>query len=112
LLKQNANHFESALLYVSDHGESLGENGVYLHGLPYTIAPDAQKHTAMIMWFSDNFDNKEITPEFLKNNANNKYTQDSIFHTLLGLMEVKTSVYNRALDLLTHGNNTKTANHH
>jgi lipid A ethanolaminephosphotransferase len=40
------------MLYVSDHGESLGENNLFLHGLPYAIAPDVQKQVPMVMWFS------------------------------------------------------------
>ena len=43
------------MVYLSDHGESLGESGLYLHGLPYVMAPDTQKHIAAIMWFGDNF---------------------------------------------------------
>ena len=30
----------TSLIYVSDHGESLGEKGLYLHGAPYFMAPD------------------------------------------------------------------------
>lgn len=41
-----------ARVYVSDHGESLGENNLYLHGLPYRFAPDVQKHVPWISWFS------------------------------------------------------------
>lgn len=51
-LQQHNHQYESFLLYVSDHGESLGENGIYLHGLPYLIAPKSQKHVPMLMWLS------------------------------------------------------------
>lgn len=43
------NELQSGMLYVSDHGESLGENNIYLHGLPYAIAPDFQKKVPMIL---------------------------------------------------------------
>lgn len=49
---QNLTDRDTALIYVSDHGESLGENGIYLHGLPYAIAPDVQREVPMLMWLS------------------------------------------------------------
>ena len=103
LLNKNSGPFKSALLYVSDHGESLGENGLYLHGLPYIIAPDTQKRVPMIMWFSDNFENKnKINLRSLRKKIDDKYSHDHIFHMILGLMEVKTDVYNEALDIIDH----------
>ncbi|MEJ2094814.1 MAG: sulfatase-like hydrolase/transferase, partial [Gammaproteobacteria bacterium] len=87
--------------YISDHGESLGENGLYLHGLPYMIAPDAQKHVPMIMWFGDGQDLKEdINFRKLKSKINNKYSHDNIFHTILGLFEIETSVYKTDMDIV------------
>ena len=52
LLKRNADKRDTAMIYVSDHGESLGENGVYLHAAPCSIAPQAQIHVPMVMWFA------------------------------------------------------------
>ncbi len=97
LLKQNSNRFESAMLYLSDHGESLGENNLYLHGLPYFMAPKAQKHIAAIMWFGDGF---KIDKDAVKNKASKEYSQDNLFHTLLGLMEVDTEVYDNNMDIV------------
>ena len=51
LLKANEDKYDITLVYFSDHGESLGENGVYLHGLPYMIAPEAQKHVPALFYF-------------------------------------------------------------
>ena len=51
-LERIATEYDTALLYVSDHGESLGENGLFLHGMPYAIAPDEQTQVPMLMWFS------------------------------------------------------------
>ena len=59
LLKRNSNAFETAMVYMSDHGESLGEKGLYLHGLPYFMAPNSQKHVAAFMWFGDTFKNRQ-----------------------------------------------------
>lgn len=55
-LKQYDGSHETAMLYASDHGESLGENNIYLHGAPYALAPDAQTHVPVVMWFGKNFD--------------------------------------------------------
>jgi lipid A ethanolaminephosphotransferase len=69
LLKQNANHFEAAMFYLGDHGESLGEKNIYLHGLPYFMAPEAQKHIAAMMWFGDGF---KIDKNTIKKNVSKK----------------------------------------
>jgi len=50
LLKDNSDDFDTTMLYVSDHGESLGEKGVYLHGMPYMIAPEEQTRVPVIVW--------------------------------------------------------------
>ena len=97
LLKQNNKHFETAMFYVSDHGESLGENRLYLHGLPNYIAPDTQRHIPAIVWFGKNFDDVD-TRELLRK-RNNKYTHDNIFHTVLGFMEIETTIYDRKMDI-------------
>lgn len=96
LLKRNP-QFETAMFYLSDHGESLGENNLYLHGLPYFMAPETQIHIPAVMWFGDGF---EVDREMLKKNATGAYSQDNLFHTLLGLMEVKTTLYDGNLDIL------------
>ncbi|DAB39315.1 MAG TPA: phosphoethanolamine transferase [Sulfuricurvum kujiense] len=98
-LKKYDGEFDPAMIYVSDHGESLGENGLYLHGFPYAIAPDAQKKVPMIMWIGDHFG---IDKAKLKKRAAHPYTHDHLFHTLLNAMEVKTSVYQAELDIF-HG---------
>lgn len=98
LLKQNSAEFESAMFYVSDHGESLGEKGLYLHGMPNFIAPDTQLRVPAILWFADNFN--DIDSESLKKNRNMKYTHSHIFHTILGFMEIETSVYDKEMDIV------------
>ena len=102
LLNKNTSKFESALFYVSDHGESLGENNLYLHGLPYLFAPDDQVHVPLIMWFSNSFDKDEINLNSLKKKVNDKFSHDNIFHTILGLLEVKTTVYDKKMDMIEH----------
>ena len=95
--------FESAMLYISDHGESLGEGGVYLHGLPYFMAPENQKHVPALMWFGEGF---KIDREKLRDAAVKEYSQDNLFHTLLGMMEIETSVYDKDMDILKYATDT------
>jgi lipid A ethanolaminephosphotransferase len=102
LLRRNEDEFEAAMFYVSDHGESLGENHLYLHGLPDLLAPDNQKHVPMIAWFSDSFEEDEISVESLQAIRHGKFSHDNVFHTVLGLFEVKTAIYDRAKDLFPH----------
>jgi lipid A ethanolaminephosphotransferase len=99
LLKKNDPNFESIMMYISDHGESLGENGLYLHGLPYVLAPDAQKHVPMFFWFGQNVDQEEVNIEKIKLKTNDKLSHDNLFHTLLGLLEIETELYQPELDI-------------
>ncbi len=86
--------YKSSLLYLSDHGESLGENGIYLHGMPYTFAPKTQIHIPMMFWSNDSLLNN-----LAKANQNKKYSHDNLFHTLLGFFNVETHLYEQDLDI-------------
>ena len=89
------------LLYASDHGESLGENGVYLHGLPDVLAPSAQTHIPMLLWLSDRYSaGHSLDCKLLKDRVDFPTSHDNIPHTLLGLFDVRTAVYRADLDLL------------
>lgn len=100
LLKELASRYDTALLYVSDHGESLGENGLYLHGLPYAIAPAEQTRVPMMMWLSSGFAARNrVDPACLRTQADKPATHDNLYHTVLGLLDVRTSVRDDALDL-------------
>jgi len=87
---------------VSDHGESLGENGIYLHGLPYMFAPDVQKHVPMFMWFGNNIDKEEINIGKIKLKSDDKFSHDNVFHSILGLLEIDTEVYDSGLDIINN----------
>ena len=89
---------DTAVLYMSDHGESLGENGIYLHGLPYFIAPDAQKHIGAFLWLNERFVG-DLNTTKIASKKTKKLSHDYLFHTLLGLFGVKTKVYNPSLDI-------------
>lgn len=96
-LKKNDSKFETAMLYVSDHGESLGENNVYLHGLPNFLAPEEQRHVPMIMWVGKNF--RRAKYDGLMAKKDRPYSHDNIYHTLLGMMEIETKDYDKTLDI-------------
>ncbi|HEY9100653.1 phosphoethanolamine--lipid A transferase [Chitinimonas sp.] len=98
LLQTQTSH-DAALVYVSDHGESLGENGVYLHGLPRAIAPAEQTHVPMIMWLSQGYaESFKLKPECLRQKSAEPLSHDNLFHTLLGMLDVSTQVYDRGYD--------------
>ena len=100
-LQRRQNELDSVLIYVSDHGESLGENGLYLHGEPYSIAPDVQKHIPMLMWFSADTPNRlHLDLTCMQRKQQQALSHDNLSHTLLGLNDVNTSIYRPELDLL------------
>lgn len=99
-LKGQTQH-EAGLWYLSDHGESTGESGMYLHGAPYAIAPTQQTHVPMFMWFSDLW--KKQAPEQMKCLAKqnkSELSQDNLFPTMLSLLDVKTKVIDPKNDML------------
>lgn len=102
LLQSKQDKFTTSLVYLSDHGESLGENGVYLHGLPYSIAPETQKHVPMLLWLSDDYQQRYgVNYACLQQKAKeNDYSQDNLFSTMLGLTGVETQEYRAADDIL------------
>jgi len=91
-----------SLIYVSDHGESLGEHGLYLHGMPYGLAPDEQTTVPLIAWLGPeaahgqrplrNCTDDDSTPEL---------SHDNLFHTELGLLGISTAAYKPDLDILS-----------
>jgi lipid A ethanolaminephosphotransferase len=96
---------DSALLYVSDHGESLGESGLFLHGLPYAVAPSVQKKVPMVWWHSTGFERAAGLREgcvmpALRQQAASPLAHDHLFHTLLSAVDVRTTLQARELDLL------------
>ena len=101
-LRARAGSVDSALVYVSDHGESLGEKGLFLHGMPYAIAPSEQTRVPMVMWLSDGLRvSSALDADCLRRRAAKPAAHDHLFHTLLGLLGVTTALYEPAWDL-TH----------
>ena len=95
--------YDTAMLYVSDHGESLGEKGMYLHGAPYSIAPKEQTSIPMLAWFSPSFSTENgIDLACLSAKAQQGgYSHDNIYHSIIGLMNIHTKDYSADLDLFS-----------
>lgn len=101
LEKLKATH-DTALIYVSDHGESTGEMGLYLHGIPWMLAPDEQTHVPALMWFSDSYiQSRHLDMNCMTASKHELYSHDNISHTVLSLLDIDTTVYQRDLDLLS-----------
>ncbi|MHB0968944.1 MAG: phosphoethanolamine transferase [Thermoanaerobaculia bacterium] len=99
---------DTALLYISDHGESLGERGLFLHGLPYSIAPDTQTHVPMVLWMSAGFQRRlPVDRATLVAEAAQPLSHDNLFHSILGALDVRTSVYRPGLDVFAHSPTVK-----
>jgi len=94
--------YQSAVIYVSDHGESLGENNFYLHGLPYRIAPAEQKNVPMIMWLSELFvrENNLNVKLIAQQAESSQFSHDQLFHSLLGMLNIHSKVYEAEQDIL------------
>lgn len=95
-LEANNDKYQVALIYVSDHGESLGEKGIYLHAMPYWLAPKEQTHVPFMFWASSDF---EMDAALINHAKHKELSHDHLFHTLLGLFNVQTTSYVKELDI-------------
>lgn len=94
-LQAHADRVDATMVYVSDHGESLGENNLFLHGLPYPIAPQEQKKVPMVVWSTAG---GSLDTDCLGRRAALPASHDNLFHLMLGLLDVQTSLYEPAMD--------------
>ena len=83
--------YKSAMIFVSDHGESLGEKNLYMHGLPLSLAPKEQYEIPFIVWMSDN-SSKQLKP-------NNMLSQNHVFHSVLNFLGIQSPIYNEELNI-------------
>ncbi|MCB1691540.1 MAG: phosphoethanolamine--lipid A transferase [Pseudomonadales bacterium] len=97
LLSRNEATRQTAMVYLSDHGESLGEYGLYLHGMPYSLAPRAQTWVPMVMYFGPDFD---VDRPQVEANEARPWSQDNLFHTVLDLFGVETPALDPAMSML------------
>ncbi|MBD9553041.1 phosphoethanolamine transferase EptA [Pantoea sp. PNT01] len=102
LLKAHQEKFTTSLVYLSDHGESLGEKGVYLHGLPYAIAPEVQTRVPLLIWLSPDYQQRYAVDYTCLSHqgSTQKYSQDNLFSTMLGITGVQTREYVATDDIL------------
>jgi len=102
VLQRNAARFDAAMLYASDHGESLGELGLYLHGFPYRFAPREQTRVPMILWATPQFYAREsVSADCMRAASRASHSHDNIFHTVLGVFDARSASYDPALDLFS-----------
>ena len=100
ILKQPS-HYQTGFWYLSDHGESTGEHGLYLHGSPYAIAPTQQTHVPMMMWFSSSWkDHNSAQVKCLTEQKNQQLSQDNLFPTMLSMLNIQTHVIDKDINIL------------
>lgn len=101
-LRTQSARFDPGMLYVSDHGESLGENGLYLHGMPYAMAPREQTQVPMILWVPEGGElDRSLKPGCLASLRDKPASHDNLFHTVMGWVGATADVYRPAQDLLS-----------
>ena len=107
VLREHQGSVDTAMIYLSDHGESLGEYNLFLHGTPYLLAPDQQKHVPLLVWFSDSYKASfGMDTDCLAQTRHEPLSQDNLFHSMLGLLKVDSAAYVPALDLFAGCRNT------
>lgn len=95
-----AGNVDTSLMYFSDHGESLGESKLYLHGAPYMFAPPEQTHVPFMVWMSKGFSERfRIDRNCLNARREQQFSHDNVFHSVLGMLDVSTAVFNPRLNL-------------
>lgn len=100
VLRKNQNKVDTAMIYLSDHGESLGEYNLFLHGTPYMLSPDQQKHVPLFVWFSDSYQQSfSVDTTCLQKTRDTSLSHDNLFHSMLGLLKVQTQAYDATLDM-------------
>jgi len=101
-LSAHTDDFSGSLIYISDHGESLGEHNLYLHGMPYQLAPSEQTTVPMIVWLGQNPLGHGRTMSTCTANANaTSISHDNLFHTELGILGISTDAYKPAMDIFS-----------
>lgn len=101
-LQNLSKEYNTVLIYASDHGESLGEDGRFLHAAPYDTAPAYQKDIPFFVWMpNDTAQALNIDTNCLKNKIRNPYSHDNIYHSVLGLSGIETSTYDAEADIFS-----------
>ena len=102
LLESLSQVADSLLIYISDHGESLGEYGLYLHGAPYSFAPDEQTRVPYLIWMSQGYRQRfSIKKDCMQSHRHDVLTHDNIYHSVLGALGVRNGFYKKTLDMMS-----------
>lgn len=91
---RSMSEWHSAMIFISDHGESLGENKMFMHGLPMKLAPKVQYEIPFLVWVSEGF--RDYKPE---QDLPAVLEQHYIFHSVLNLLSIQSPAYNAAYDI-------------
>lgn len=91
---RNMEGWNTAMVYISDHGESLGENGLFMHGLPMNMAPKTQYEIPFLVWLSSDF-------RTLKADLPETVDQHYIFHSVIDLLSIQSPAYKEELDIFS-----------
>ena len=86
--------WKSAMIFISDHGESLGENKMFMHGLPMKLAPKVQYEIPFFVWTSEGFRDYKAESELPA-----VLEQHFIFHSVLNLLSIDSPAYNKDYDI-------------
>ena len=101
-LHDSSEDYDSSLMYVSDHGESLGEKGLFLHGLPYMFAPSQQTDVPFMAWIPQSFAERfGIDIACLQSLSSEAFSHDNLFSTFLSWLNIETSEYTKDLDIFS-----------
>ena len=101
-LKKNQTEYDTAMVYISDHGESLGEDNLYLHGLPYLFAPDYQKKVPFMLWLSEGYaKTHSINKACVSSKTAQAISHDNLFSSMLGMLSIETQVHDEQLDIFS-----------
>ena len=99
---RSMNSWHSAMIFISDHGESLGENKMFMHGLPMNLAPKVQYEIPFLVWTSENFRTCKPMSAHLdaaEGELPAVLDQHYIFHSVLNLLSIQSPAYNQAYDI-------------
>ena len=100
LLRASSAAADSILIYVSDHGESLGERGMYLHGAPFMVAPAEQTRVPFVLWMSEGYRKRfAVSEACLGAKKQGAFSHDHLYHSVLGALGVSTARYQAAMDM-------------
>lgn len=100
VLKELPSDTATLMIYVSDHGESLGEYGTYLHGMPYSLAPDVQKNIPFLVWMSDEFMRRKGVP-IGRLESQRLHSQRDVFHSVMGAFSMRSAAYLEQYDIFS-----------